>query len=187
MKTAAIILLLLVSSLAWAQKATPASGETGPNLAVEAKYPNFIKHWYVGLGPVVSNNLLGSNGTKYAVTLGYTQGLSEHWNLHYFSDNNFNTASQGSSLIQSINVGTQYFFRDRGADNSLFAMVDLGYGGGNKINDASGIGGVAAGMQFYRTGDFTFEAKVRLAALYSSSGGLAGLSTWTQFMLGIYF
>ena len=134
-----LFLTLLTTSMAWGQQKT----DQPPNMNTEAKYPNFVKHWYVGLGPVISNNLIGTNGTKFAVTLGYEQGLSEHWSLQYFSDNNFDSATQGSTLIQSINCGAQYFLRDRGADNSLFAEADLGYGGSNKFNDASAIGGLA--------------------------------------------
>jgi hypothetical protein len=189
MKVVTLIFALLLSSVAFGQRAAPSPqpGDTPPNMAIEAKHPDFVKNWYVGLGPVVSTNFLGSNGTKYDITVGYAQGVSEHWNLLFFSDNNFNTASQGSTDVMTVNVGGQWFLRDRGADNSLFLQGDLGYGGGNRFNDSNMTGALAAGFQFFRTAEFTFEAIVRVELLYTNQGSTISGPNLTQVRFGVYF
>ena len=189
MKVATLLFTLIVSSVAFGQKTPPApgSGDNPPDMNIEAKHPDFQKNWYVGIGPVVSSSnsdLLGSNGTKYNIELGYAQALYDRWNLLFFSDNNFNTASQGSTDVMTVNVGGQWFLADRASDNSLFLQADVGYGGGNRFYDSNAVGGLAAGFQFYRTEALTFEAIIRVEALYVTSGGTPSL---TQVRFGVYF
>lgn len=158
---------------------------------VEAKHPNYIKNWIVAIGPVISNGLAptsGTSGTKFAITLAYSQGLSEHWNLLYIYDGNFNTVATGSTNISSFNVGAQYFLSDRLSDFSPWFKVDIGYGGGNRSSDSTEIGSGAIGIDFARTQNSTYTVYVRNVTMYASDGrSLANWPNLTQIMVGINF
>jgi hypothetical protein len=164
-----------------------ASGEETTVIPVDTKHPNYVKNWYVGLGPVVTNSLLGTNGTKFSVSVAYNQGLAEHWDLLYFYDGDFNTASLGSTAVTEIGAALNFFPKDRGSEGSPFLRADLGFGGGNKTNDATGIVGGGVGYQFFRKHDFTFEVMVRIFALLQNGSAFNALPNDTDVCLGIYF
>lgn len=179
MKMLMIILMLLISSLAIA--AEPLEGGESAN-------PGFIKNWFAGLGPVISNALVGVNGTKYGIELGYEQGLSERWDLRYFYNGCFNTGSQGSSALTSIGVASRFFFGDRLAETAPYLRVDVSYGGANRATDANAIFGGAAGLDFFRTQKMTAELEIREFAM--PAGTSSSPTTWpsaTELTLGVLF
>jgi hypothetical protein len=168
-----------------------AAAPTNDASTVEAKHPNYIKNWVVSIGPVISNGLAptsGTSGTKFAITLGYTFGLSEHWNLEYFYDGNFNTVATGSVYESTFNVGAQYYLSDRLSDFSPWFKIDIGYGGGNRNFDATEVAGGSIGVDFARTQNSTYTVYVRNMTMYSSNGSsLANWPNLTQVMVGINF
>lgn len=174
--------------------ASPAPGGTAisdATASVEAKHPNYIKNWIIALGPVVSNSLVGSssNGTKFGITFAYTQGLSEHFNLNYFYDSNFNTASAGGTATADFGVGVRWFFFDRLSDFSPWFELDAAYGGGNRSNDSTFAGAGTVGVDIFRTQSSTFMVYLRELVFDTSNYGsqFANLPNITQFMLGINF
>jgi hypothetical protein len=120
-----------------------------------------IKHWYFGLGPAFSGSLIGNGGTKYDVAFAYVTGLSERLDGTIFYDGSFNTATQGSTPLTEFGAGIYAYFKDRGADTSLFLTMDLGYGGANKYVEADFMGGIGFGIQLFRTKEATFEILYR--------------------------
>jgi hypothetical protein len=126
----------------------------------EVKEKDF-KHWYFGIGPAFSDALVGNGGTKYDVALGYIQGLSERLDNIIFYDGSFNTATQGATAITELGTGLNFYFKDRGADTSMFIEADLGYGGANSYIQADFMGGLGLGIQLFRTKEATFEILFR--------------------------
>ena len=129
-------------------------------LAEESKGEN-PKHWLVAIGPVFSSALLGTGGTKYNILFGYRQGLAERVDLLYFYDGAFNSSSMGSTAVTEIGAALTGYMGDRGADTTSFVRLDLGYGGANRYVDASAMGGLALGVQLFRTKESSFEVFYR--------------------------
>jgi len=165
----------------------PAPVDTGS----DTKHSNYIKPWLIAVGPVLSNNLVPVNnqsGTKVGVNLAYNQGLSEYWNLQIMYDSSFNTVATGSTNVSSLNAGVLYFFADRLSDTALWVSATIGYGGGNRTSDSTGIGSGAIGVDFLRTEKATFSVYLRNSTMYADDG--RSISDWpniTQLMAGINF
>lgn len=115
------------------------------------------RHWLVGLGPVFSGALIGQGGTKFGLELSYVKQVAERLNTRYWFSGAYNTASLGSSQSTGIGFGIDIYTKDRGAETSPYILVDLGYGGGTRDADASVLGGLGLGMEFFRKN----EASVR--------------------------
>jgi hypothetical protein len=166
------------------------SASVGENSSiVEAKKQALVKNWHIALGPVLSTSLLGTNiGTKYAVDFGYNFSLAEHWDLMYFYDGNFNTSSQGSTPVSIVGVRSNYFISDRLAHATPFLGADIGYGGANRNEDASGAGALSLGYHFFRNTDFIFEVMYRHEVLVTTSTtGIGNYPSIDQLTFGIYF
>jgi hypothetical protein len=165
-----------------------AANNDASSAAVETKHPNFIKNWQVSIGPVVANSLVGTNGTKFALNLAYTFGLSEHFNLMYMYDASFNSGSIGGTSSIVAAIGLKYYLFDRLSDFSPYLMLDLGYGGGNRGNDSTAEGGGTLGVDVFRTQAATYTIYLRNYTLNTNNGSsLANYPNITQFMFGINF
>jgi hypothetical protein len=159
-----------------------------PTAAVEAQHPNYIKNWLVAVGPVVANSLVGSNGTKFAINLSYVLGLSEHFNLQFMYDASFNSGSVGGTSSILGAVGVKYFLFERVSDWSPYAMIDIGYGGGNRANDSTMSFGGTLGVDVFRTQASTYTIYLRNYTLATNNGSsLSNYPNITQFMFGINF
>lgn len=164
-----------------------ANADASP-LAGESKHPNFIKNFIVAIGPVVANSLVGNNGTKFAINLSYTLGLSEHFNGQFLYDGSFNSGSVGGTASIVGAVGIKYFLFDRLSDYSPWAMIDIGYGGGNRGNDAAPIAGGSIGVDVFRTQSSTFLVYLRNYTLMTNNGSVvSNYPNITQLMVGVNF
>ncbi len=119
------------------------------------------KHWYAGVGPAFSSDLIGTGGTKFDLMLGYELGMTERVNLQYFYDAAINTSSAGSTLITEFGAAIKVFQGDRGAETSPFLRIDVGYGGNNRYTDASPMLGVGIGIDLYRNKEAAIEILYR--------------------------
>jgi len=165
-----------------------AASEDTSTASVESKHPNYIKNWLISLGPVVANSLVGTNGTKFAIDFAYTFGLSEHFNLLFIYDASFNSGSVGGTSSILGAVGLKYYLFERVSDWSPYAMIDIGYGGGNRANDSTGAVGGTLGVDVFRTQASTYTIYLRNYTLATNNGSsLSNYPNITQLMVGINF
>jgi hypothetical protein len=160
------------------------------------------KRWYVGLGPVVSNSLPGTDsqtaaGTKFDINLGYLQPLSEKLDLLYFWDGNFNSSTMGNRDVIWAGAGLFLNTLDRGSDYSPVVKLALGYGGGNRGStfganpggiDHSPCASVGLGFRFFRTQEFSFEVMFEhMRVLTKNVTRLESYPEFNQVRFGVYF
>ncbi|MBK9294238.1 MAG: hypothetical protein IPM57_07310 [Oligoflexia bacterium] len=157
--------------------------------AADVKEKSISKNWFISIGPVFSDALLGTNGTKYALEFAYRTGLSEKVDITYFYNGSFNTASQGSTGISVFGAGFLFYTNERTSDSSFFFRTDIGYGGGNRYTDSSFTLAAGFGFDFFRTKDFTFEVnyKHQRVATTNVSNLIGSLPAVNQLMFGIIF
>jgi hypothetical protein len=164
------------------------TAETPANCPQDTKKLNYIKNFGIALGPVISNNLIGTNGTKFAITLSYFLPINEHFDVSFNSDTNLNTASTGGTGLQTFNVGGTYFLNDRSNDFSPYIKLDIGYGGANRSNDGTGEGGGTLGVNLFRTQTAAMNFYVREFVLMTNNGSNpANYPNVTQVMVGVLF
>lgn len=191
MKKAIIFILIMTCSMAFAKKDDAA--EEGGVFSAKSKNPNYIKNWYVGIGPAWSTALVNapnSTGTRFTAAVGYTFGLSEKWNLSYFYRGNYNSQAMGKSDIDTITAELNYFTLDRGAETSPFIRAGLGYGGSNRNMDGGPAFVVGVGFQFFRTKEWTLEVALERVYIYTTTVTTTLLNNYPSvdvIRLGTYF